>query len=151
MAFKIIKKAPTNQIPEPTPEILPTVDPKYVESHFPVKPIKRASADDIPNYCADLLGHKCRLYLASNNDLTRTYAVYCSGWWIGNLTTGGSEHAACKVLVPKDYGDLGSKAKFTPTGVNMGDGISLLMKAAGVIEGTPLAPGQKPKIKLAGH
>ncbi|QNJ59114.1 hypothetical protein [Vibrio phage vB_ValS_PJ32] len=148
MAFKIIKKAPKTQIKDPQRDQKPEIDPAYVESHFPVKPLKRASSDEIPNYTADILGHECRLYLASNDDLTRTYAVYCSGWWIGNLITGGAEHAACKVAAPKDYGDLGSKPRLTPTGVNMGDGIGLLMKAAGVIEGTPFAPGSKPKIKI---
>ncbi|AUR81161.1 hypothetical protein Ares1_0064 [Vibrio phage Ares1] len=148
MAFKIIKKASTKPIPKSEPEKLPGVNDDFVKSHFPVEPIQRASIDDIPNYKAQIFDHEVRLFLASNDDLTRTYAVYASGWWIGNLITAGSEHSACKALVPRDYNDLGSKPKLSPTGVNMGDGIGLLIKAAGLQPGTPYAPGQKPELKI---
>lgn len=155
MAFKIVRKASKvkkgeklAQVAEPSTSEDLEVDPEHLNSNSPVKPLKRASADDIPNYTAELHGMTQKLYLASNSDIARTYAVYCGGWWIGNIKTAGGEFAACRAEVPKDYGDLGSVPRFTPTGVNMSDGIALLMKAADIVPGTPLAPGKKPKIKL---
>ncbi|AET42206.1 hypothetical protein VPEG_00055 [Vibrio phage SIO-2] len=130
------------------PETQLEIDPDWKDSRFHVKAIKRASADDIPNFMCNMHGLPIRLYLAANDDVTRTYAVYASGWWIGNLLTAGHEHAACKVTVPSDYSDLGCVPKFTPTGVNMGDGIDLLMKAADIIPNTPKAPNHKAKVKI---
>ncbi|ANO57600.1 hypothetical protein [Vibrio phage vB_VhaS-a] len=150
MGFKIdIKRTKASaQEKKPYTEKNLEIDPEWQDSRFHVKAIKRASPDDIPNFMCEMHGLKVRLYLVANNDVTRTYAVYASGWWIGNLLTAGHEHAACKVTVPSDYANIASAPKFTPTGVNMGDGIGLLMKAADIIPNTPKAPNHKAKVKI---
>lgn len=152
MGFKItIKKEPTKapiENKKPYVEKQLEIDPEWENSRFYVKAIKRASPDDIPNFMCELHGLKVRLYLVANDDVTRTYAVYASGWWIGNLLTAGHEHAACKVAIPEDYSNIGSLPRFTPTGVNMGDGVGLLMKAADIIPNTPKAPNHKAKVRI---
>ncbi|WGH28479.1 hypothetical protein 13VO501A_gene0096 [Vibrio phage 13VO501A] len=133
MGFNFTKKAPST----------PNTDPR-----LHVKEIQRASVDDIPNYKFDSFGFPVHLYLAANDDITRTYSVYAQGWFVGYLVTGGATATACKVSIPSNYGDLGGKPKFTPTAPNMFDGIAKLIKAANINADTLTSELHKAKVKI---
>ncbi|UYD21549.1 hypothetical protein [Vibrio phage 29Fa.3] len=133
MGFNFTKKAPSKP---------------YTDPRLHVTEIQRASVDDIPNYKFDSFGFPVNLYLAANDDITRTYAVYAQGWFIGYLVTGGSTATACKLSIPADYANLGSKPKFTPTAPNMFDGVEKLLKAAKLDADTLTSGLHKAKVKI---
>ena len=135
MGFNFTKKAPST----------PTTDPR-----LHVKEIKRVSVDDIPNYKLDSFGFPVELHLASNDDITRTYAVYAQGWFIGYLATGGATATACKLAIPKDYADLGGKPRFTPIAPNMFEGVQKLLTAANIDVDTLNTRQHRAKVNIAG-
>ncbi|QWS69861.1 hypothetical protein [Vibrio phage vB_VpS_PG28] len=117
-----------------------------VANDTPVLTIDLVAPLETPDHKITTAGVPCHLHLAWNNgEGVKSYAVWCEGKWIGNLETAGSEHVACKARVPKDYSDLVSKPRISPTGCNMADGCYLLLKHAGVLPNEPLP---KPKVNI---
>lgn len=127
MALRLKKKSPSVAFERPSP----------------IMPSEEAS------YSFEVSGSDCKLVLASNNSNgDKIYTVWAERTFIGTLKTRGGEQTACKAQVPKDYRDLCSPCRIAPTGCTMKDGVYLLLKHAGCIEGTPFAPNQKPHVTL---
>lgn len=90
---------------------------------------------------------ECNLHLASNNsDNVKKYAAYIKGVFIGHIETAGGLHTACRAHVPKDYNNLMSESRITPTGMTLRDGAYLLCKHADIIPNTPRSPNKNAKV-----
>ncbi|QHJ74601.1 hypothetical protein VH22019_00037 [Vibrio phage VH2_2019] len=117
-----------------------------VANDDPVRQIDIVAPLDNPSHVVTTVGVPCHLHLAWNNgEGVKSYAVWCNNKWIGNLETAGGEQVACKARVPKDYSNLVSKPRISPTGCNMADGCYLLLKHAGVL---PNDPKPNPKVEI---